>query len=122
MSQAASEITWLVRLLEELGVTSLKHVTLFSHWSQSRFHERTKHIEIDCHFTRDKGLEGLLQLSYLPTSEQLADVLTKSLPSSQHRYLLSKLGMVPCPPHTSLRGGVGSFSQDPEAEAPTTHL
>lgn len=67
MSQAASEVIWFVRLLEELGVASMKPVTLHCN-NQSAihigknpvFHERTKHIEIDCHFTRDKILEGLL--------------------------------------------------------------
>ena len=57
---------------------------------------------MDCHFTRDKVLEGLIQLSYLPTTHQLADVLTKILPSTQFNNLLSKLGMVK--PHSSLRG------------------
>jgi len=62
MSQAAVEVTWLVRLLSELGVPQLQPVTLHCD-NQSAlqiaknpvFHERTKHIEIDCHFTREKG-------------------------------------------------------------------
>ena len=70
MSQVASEVTWFIRLVEELGVSSLKPVTLYCD-NQSAIHigknlvshERTKHIEIDYHFTRDKVLEGLLQLS-----------------------------------------------------------
>ncbi|KAL8107853.1 hypothetical protein AgCh_024310 [Apium graveolens] len=41
-------------------------------------HERTKHIEIDVHFTKDKVLEGLLQLNYVPTNAQLVDIFTKS--------------------------------------------
>uniref|UniRef100_A0A7C8YK69 Reverse transcriptase Ty1/copia-type domain-containing protein n=1 Tax=Opuntia streptacantha TaxID=393608 RepID=A0A7C8YK69_OPUST len=75
MSQAAAEVTWLVRLLSELGVPHTHPVTLHCD-NQSAlqiaknpiFHERTKHIEVDCHFTRAKVLEGLLQLTYLPTS------------------------------------------------------
>ena len=67
MLQAAAEITWLVRLIEELGVDSLKPMTLF-YDNQSAihieknpvFHEGTKHIEIDCHFTREKVLKGVL--------------------------------------------------------------
>jgi len=46
--------------------------------TRTRFFATT--IEINCHFTRDKVLEGLLQLHYLPTSSQLADILTKVLP------------------------------------------
>ncbi|XP_048502878.1 uncharacterized mitochondrial protein AtMg00810-like [Beta vulgaris subsp. vulgaris] len=112
MAQAASEVTWMVRLLEELGVSSLKLVVLHCdnqsalHIAKNPiFHERTKHIEVDGHFTRDKVLTGLLQLSYLPTTQQLADIFTKILPSIQHKTLSSKLGMVHSLP--SLRGGVG---------------
>ena len=100
MTSAASEITWIVRLLEELGVTNLKPVTLHCDYQcalsiahNPELHDRTKHIEIDCHFTREKDMEGLLQLTYLPTSNQVADVFTKILPSSQFKHLLSKLGM-----------------------------
>jgi len=112
MSQAAAEITWHVRLLNELGVHSLTPVTLHCD-NQSAiyigrnpvFHKRTKHIELDCHFTREKVMEGLLQLSYLLTQHQLADVLTKVLPPSQQAALLPKLGMVPHSHHSSLPGG-----------------
>ena len=69
------------------------------------FHERTKHIEVSRHFTRDKVMEGLIQLSYLPTHSQLADVLTKILSSQQHWTLLYKLGILPN--HTKREGGLG---------------
>lgn len=88
LAVAASEITWVVRLLEDLGVFKLQPVTLHCD-KQSTIHiahnpvlhERTKHIKVDVHFTRDKVLEGLIQLTYLPSKSQLADVLTKILPS-----------------------------------------
>lgn len=70
MAAAASEITWLIRLLADIGVTDLLPVTLHCdnqsaiHIAKNPFfHERTKHIKIDCHFTRDKVLEGLIQLT-----------------------------------------------------------
>lgn len=100
MASASSEVVWVVRLLEELGLTSLKPVTLHCdnvsalHIAQNPvFHVRTKHLEIDYHFTRDKVMEGLLQLTYFPTSSQLADIFTKILPSAQLRHLLTKLGV-----------------------------
>lgn len=117
MSNAASEITWLVCLLEELGFTNLKPVVLHCdnqnsiHISKNPVqHERTKHIEIDVHFTRDKVLEGLIQLSYIPSQSQLADVCTKILPSAQFNDLLFKLGMTSEP---SLRGDVKYIQSQP---------
>ncbi|XP_074363617.1 uncharacterized protein LOC141717895 [Apium graveolens] len=100
ISSATSEITWLVRLLEELGVTNLKPVTVHCN-NQSAIHiaknpdhhERTKYIEIDVHFTRDKVLEGLVQLSYVPTASQLAEFFPKVLYSGYFQELLSKLEM-----------------------------
>ncbi|XP_019106129.1 uncharacterized mitochondrial protein AtMg00810-like [Beta vulgaris subsp. vulgaris] len=113
LAAAASEITWLVRLLTELGVDNLNPVKLCCD-NQSAIHlgknpvqhERTKHIELDAHFTRDKVLEGLLELSYIPTGEQLADLLTKTLPSPQLSKLMSNLGVSPAESTPSLRGDI----------------
>ena len=113
MAQAAAEVTWVVRLLDEMGVSNLQPVNLHCD-NQSAihiginpvFHERTKHIDIDCHFTREKVLEGLIQLTYLPTQSQLVDIFTKILPSSQFQMLMSKLGMVDFSLPPQLGGGV----------------
>lgn len=70
----------------------------------SVFHERTKHIDLDFHFNREKVMEGLIELTYLPTANQLADIFTKILPSPQFNLLLSKLCKSSLMP--SLRGVV----------------
>ena len=68
------------------------------------FHSRTKHIEIDLHFIRDKVLAGELKILYVPSAEQIADIMTKPLNSSQFIYLRNKLNVHLCP--LSLRGAV----------------
>ena len=102
MANPTFDVTWVIRLLKDIGIENLESQSAIYIGKNLVFHDRTNHIEIDCHFTRDKVLEGLIQLSYLTTQHQLADILTKIFPSSQFRYLLTKLGISELPP--SLRG------------------
>lgn len=55
------------------------------------YHERTKHIEIDCPFIREKINQGLVSTKYIATKDQTADMFTKALPGSQHEFLSCKL-------------------------------
>ena len=55
------------------------------------FHARTKHIEVDYHFFQEKVLRRDIEIKYIATGDQLADVFTKSLSISRFPFLLSKI-------------------------------
>ena len=100
MALTCCEVTWLLTLLKDLGLKDIDPVTLHCdnqaaiHIAANPvFHARTKHIEVDCHFVRDKVKEGVVKPSYIHTSKQVADVFTKVLTSEQHHQLLHKLGV-----------------------------
>ena len=57
-------------------------------------HDKTKHIEIDQHFIKEKIDEGVICTPFIASKSQLADVFTKALPSNIYSPLIDKLGML----------------------------
>ena len=55
------------------------------------FHACTKHVKVDYRFVREKVLRCDLQVKYITTSDQLADVFTKSVSTSHFLFLRSKI-------------------------------
>ena len=104
LADTTAELLWLQRLLQGLGVPSSSTKIYCDSQSAIQiahndvFHERTKHIEIDCHFTRHHLQEGSLQLCSIGTLDQPADIFTKSLSSHQFLHLRSKLKLVSTAP------------------------
>ncbi|XP_042051456.1 secreted RxLR effector protein 161-like [Salvia splendens] len=98
MAQATCEVTWAIALLKDFGVKVEKAVPLFCdnqvamHISVNPvFHERTKHIEIDCHTVREKYLEGIIKPMHIKNDLQLADIFTKALGAAAFEKILSKI-------------------------------
>jgi Reverse transcriptase (RNA-dependent DNA polymerase) len=104
MSSASAEIVWLRGLLEDLGFPQSSPTQLHAdnlsaiHISNDPvFHERTKHIEVDCHFIRDAVDRGLISLPHVPSNLQTADIFTKALTAARHEFLMNKLMLVSVP-------------------------
>jgi len=101
LGAATCEMQWLLYLLKDLHVSIEKLLMLYCD-NQSAlhiaanpvFHERIKHLEIDCHLVREKLQAGIMKLLLVSSSDQLADFFTKPFLPQPFNVLLFKLGML----------------------------
>jgi hypothetical protein len=101
MTSTTKEVIWLRWLHADIGV-SLSHPTAMYCDNQSFiqiahnsvFHERTKHIEIDCHLTRHHLKHDTITLPFVSSSLQIADFFTKSHSISHFCFLVGKLSIL----------------------------
>ena len=101
MAHGICEGIWLQRMLQELKVSShlpmrvlCDNKAAISIAKNPVHHDRTKHVEIDRHFIKEKIDSGMVKLEHTSSSTQTADILTKALPKAQYENLRCKLGMI----------------------------
>lgn len=101
MSQTTSELVWIHGIFEELKVDIPTPIDLFCDNKATFylahnpiFHERTKHLGVDCHYVKDNVEYGFINTLRISSYLQLANLMTKSLGENQHNNLSSKLGLL----------------------------
>ncbi|XP_019189563.1 PREDICTED: uncharacterized protein LOC109183991 [Ipomoea nil] len=99
------EVTWFVSLLHEIGIPPASPPRLWCDnlgatylCANPVFHAHTKHVGIDYHFVRDKVAKKELEVHFISTKDQLADIFTKSLSSIRFNSLRDKLNVLASQP------------------------
>ncbi|CAA7044894.1 unnamed protein product [Microthlaspi erraticum] len=100
MAHTTCELLWLHQLLTDLKITVTAKAELFCDSKSAIyiatnpvFHERTKHIEVDCHTIRDQVKNGFLTLMHVGTTNQHADILTEPLQPGPFHSLLIRMSI-----------------------------
>ncbi|KAI3690006.1 hypothetical protein L2E82_47980 [Cichorium intybus] len=108
VANAVSETTWLRNLLLELHVPLHTATIVYCdnvsavYLSQNPVqHQRTKHVEIDIHFVREKVRLGHVRVLHIPATMQYADIFTKGLPRYLYQQFRSSLSVGPFPAPTA---------------------
>ncbi|GMP34973.1 hypothetical protein CsSME_00052031 [Camellia sinensis var. sinensis] len=101
VAQGICEGLWLRRILEELHAELELPVKLYCDNKAAINislnpvqHDRTKHVEVDRHFIKEKVEEGTICMTYVPTKEQIADTFTKGLSRQLFEDFIGKLDMI----------------------------
>ena len=100
VANAVAETCWLRNLLLEMHcplsratIVYCDNISAVYLSSNPVQHQRTKHIEIDIHFVREKVQMGHVKVFHIPASSQYADIFTKGLPTSLFTSFRSSLGV-----------------------------
>ena len=99
---ATKQVIWYRNLYKEIGlpyetpsIIKSDNQAAISISHHPEYHARTKHVDIDLHFLRDYVEDGTIRSSYIPSSENLADLFTKALPKPAHQVLTKSIGLLP---------------------------
>lgn len=100
LANATCDLLWIRLLFHAFKVPLKLPVTLFCDSksalylaSNPVFHERTKHVELGCHTTRDQLKAGFLNTLHVSSANNLSDILTKALQPGPFLSLLSRLSL-----------------------------
>jgi hypothetical protein len=100
MASTASELIWIKHLLRDMKIEVKGAMNMYRDNQVARhiasnpvFHERTKHIEVHCHFVRENVQSGEIKTPFV-SHEQLANIFTKALDKSSQWNILGKLGSI----------------------------
>ena len=101
LSVAVCKEVWLLKLVTNLFNHEMDPTTIhcdnqsYVNISENLvFHDKSKHIEIKYHYIRDMVQIKIVQMKYLSTHEQIADIFTKTLSKTNFNYFHERLGLV----------------------------
>ena len=101
LANATAEVMWIQKLLDELGVQHPRAARLWCDnigakylFANPVFHARTKHIEIDFHFVRERVAQKLLEICFINSADQLADGFIKPLVATKVEEFRNNLNLV----------------------------
>jgi hypothetical protein len=98
LSDAIRELLSRLYYITELGISTIQPTVMYSDNQATSVlahgqgdYRRAKHIDIRYHFIRDHLGCGTLEIAYIPSEKQLADFLTKALPTAKHNARITGL-------------------------------
>ncbi|MCO5564272.1 hypothetical protein L7F22_017931 [Adiantum nelumboides] len=99
---ATVECVWLRRLMADLGVGQETANTIYTNSHSALvvarnqiFHARTKHIKVQYYYVKERLSAGEINLAYVPTQDNLADLFTKALSCEKLEAFRKALGLLP---------------------------
>lgn len=101
MASTVCELQWVISLMKDFRIFPQLPVPLYCdnqaaiHISRNAvFHERTKHLDLDCHIVRERFKDGMIKTIHISTKEQVVDLFMKAVRVSVFSIMFSKLGIV----------------------------
>ncbi|KZZ88211.1 hypothetical protein BBO_09576 [Beauveria brongniartii RCEF 3172] len=101
-AEAAKEAVWIRNFINDLRIPGVHIDTVPLYIDNNsalkltrnpEFHNRSKHIDVKHHFVREKVEEGVINTQRVNTRDNLADILTKSLPKPTHEDVMERLNL-----------------------------